>query len=48
MANHMNGAKRPVAGKSVLGGAMIIAGTLLVPVCFHCQLLALVCGLAMP
>lgn len=27
MANHMNGAKRPVAGKSVLGGAMIIAGT---------------------
>ena len=27
MANHMNAAKDKVAGKSLLGGAMIIAGT---------------------
>ena len=27
MANHMNAAKNKVAGKSLLGGAMIIAGT---------------------
>ncbi|WP_028771884.1 tryptophan permease [Shewanella waksmanii] len=27
MANHMNAAKHKVAGKSILGGAMIIAGT---------------------
>ena len=27
MANHMNAAKHRTSGKSVLGGAMIIAGT---------------------